>query len=499
MEKKGKWMKWMKRPDRTGGMLVCLVVLFSAAFLIGSARTPGIHGTSATDSSVFRYIARGIAGGKLIYRDMFDHKGPLLYLINFIGYKIHADFGIWLLEYANMAATLGISYLAVKKLLQNRVLSMTVVLLSYRLLLSYYEGGNLVEEYSMCFLAVALYYFTCYFVDGTVKTKQVAVCGVCFVCVCMLRPNGIGAWVVFVLAVLVDLCRQKKWEELRRDILAFVLGCVLCLLPFLLYFTVTGIWKDFWECYIVFNGRYTAAGSKRAIIAEMCNLFGTGYIPGILVAAFALLFMRTRDAIPVKWLLPVCLGNVLLNFVLCCMSGRGYGHYGMTVLPSLCLLCAAMARVLLEFCREHAVEKTVGTLLVFGLSVAFLSDMQWLPQLAHNIGGYVQKIGQAGEKEVVKVITENSAPGEEILVWGVDSHLYVEADRLAACRLFYQAPLAEIDPKFWRETVREINEGAPRLLVVNKNYAHCLQWEEVSWEYEPIWNSDAYDLYKRKD
>ncbi len=495
----GKIRKRVKWPDRTGRMLTCLVIVFSAAFLIGSQRAPGIHGTSGVDSSVFRYIARGIAGGKLIYRDMFDHKGPLLYLINFIGYKIHADFGIWLLEFANLAATLGFSYLAVKKALQNRVLGMTVVLLSYRLLLSYYDGGNLVEEYSMFFLAVALYYFTCYFLDGTVKTKQVAVCGACFICVCMLRPNGAGAFAVFVLAVLADLCRQKKWEELRRDILAFLLGCVLCLLPFLLYFTVKGIWKDFWECYIVFNGRYTAAGSKRAILAEMCNLFGTGYIPGVLAAASAMLCMRTRDTFAKKWFLLVCLANVLLNFVLCCMSGRGYGHYGMTVLPSLCLLHAAMVRVLLEFCREHAVEKAVGTLLAFGLAFVFLSDMQWLPQLAHNFGGYVQNIGQAGEKEVVQVIAQNTTPEEEILAWGVDSYLYVEADRLAACRLFYQAPLAVIDPKFWRETIREINDSGPRLLVVNKNYAHCLLWDGVSWEYEPIWQNDAYDVYKRKD
>ena len=44
------------------------------------------------------------------YRDSFDHKGPLLFIINFLGNKISSYRGIWVFELLFMVITIFILY-----------------------------------------------------------------------------------------------------------------------------------------------------------------------------------------------------------------------------------------------------------------------------------------------------------------------------------------------------------------------------------------------------
>ena len=56
------------------------------------------NNAASTDSAVFQYIARMILDGKMPYRDVFDHKGPLIYLFNTAGLFISKQIGLWIVE-----------------------------------------------------------------------------------------------------------------------------------------------------------------------------------------------------------------------------------------------------------------------------------------------------------------------------------------------------------------------------------------------------------------
>ena len=61
-----------------------------------------------TDSSVFLYIGKMMQNGYVPYRDLFDHKGILLYFIQFLGNVITPGSftGMWLLEAVNTSITM---------------------------------------------------------------------------------------------------------------------------------------------------------------------------------------------------------------------------------------------------------------------------------------------------------------------------------------------------------------------------------------------------------
>ena len=60
---------------------------------------------SSFDSATFQVIGRGMLKGLVPYKDLFDHKGPILFYIQALGCLINKDFGIYFLQIVNVFVT----------------------------------------------------------------------------------------------------------------------------------------------------------------------------------------------------------------------------------------------------------------------------------------------------------------------------------------------------------------------------------------------------------
>ena len=86
-------------------ILIGAFILF-AGFCITMASTlnPFTRSMPGRDSSVQIYFARMTLEGRLPYKEMFDHKGSFMHLIDMIGLTIAGGrtVGIWFLEWLSM-------------------------------------------------------------------------------------------------------------------------------------------------------------------------------------------------------------------------------------------------------------------------------------------------------------------------------------------------------------------------------------------------------------
>ena len=172
-------------------------------FLFHSPLHPWIGSACGTDSSVFQTIALMMKKGYMPYRDSFDHKGPLIYIINYIGKSISNYRGVWVIEYMSLTATMCIFYLIAKIINKNCIQAIISVFAGESMLFQYFEGGNFTEEYAMLFIAVGICIFLDYMVKGKITRVRLIICGFCFGAVCMLRVNMVVVWIVYCPAVFI--------------------------------------------------------------------------------------------------------------------------------------------------------------------------------------------------------------------------------------------------------------------------------------------------------
>ena len=58
---------------------LCLLVLYSS---------PLYKGLPDIDSSVFQVMGKGMLENKIMYKELFDHKGPIVYIINSLAFLV---------------------------------------------------------------------------------------------------------------------------------------------------------------------------------------------------------------------------------------------------------------------------------------------------------------------------------------------------------------------------------------------------------------------------
>lgn len=213
-------------------------------------------GDCYTDSGVFMSIGQHMMKGFMPYRDIFDHKGPLIYVINWLGMSIKYNHGVWLMELITMVVTALLVY-KLARLFCNRFFSILTFLISFWTIESYFSDGNLCEEYALPWLMMSLFFFTDYLLNKKINNTRLFLIGFGCTMVSLLRINMIGLWVVLCVAILIKLVVEKDFLFLKKTILWFLIGFLSGVLPFLIWLMLTGSMKAFIEQYFIFNFRYS--------------------------------------------------------------------------------------------------------------------------------------------------------------------------------------------------------------------------------------------------
>lgn len=99
----------MAQAERLLAFAACVVASAALVFLCSS--TSPLFSIMSDDSSIFLVIGKYWHEGVLPYRDLWNSKGPFLFLVNAIGYGItQSALGVALIQVAFMSFTLLFTY-----------------------------------------------------------------------------------------------------------------------------------------------------------------------------------------------------------------------------------------------------------------------------------------------------------------------------------------------------------------------------------------------------
>jgi len=480
------------------------IILFFGAFaflLLCSPLSPLSRIISTGDTSVYVYCAQQILEGKIMYKDIFDHKGPLLYAINIFGLIIGRGntIGIWFFQIVSLLTSLFFIYKSIR-LFYDRSIALIASLSSLFLFMMALSGGNLPDEYAVCFISIAMYYFFKLFGRDSIKKKYYLIIAICFGCVLLLKPNLTIMWVVGWFLHLIFLIKDKNVNALKTFFLFSFLGVIIILIPFLLYFYITDSFADFKFCYWDFNQAYSDPSIKNMFI----RLTQRAYLYPIYRYCNAHIFLFSFLIIAVvnfkyfrnKKLIAFIALTLILSIIVISLGQYLLVFYYLLLVPMLSFTFAMIYHFVQKNISYHSTLICCTLFLLINslsLSVVYtLTKGNLTPNLSRqNIIPYVKKV---------------TNPQDEIAIFGNSCWVYSLSERQSASKYIYTHPIIftnKYGEQIFNKYYIDIETKKPKLIIVSdkasiNNYSQLLSFIHSNYSQCENFDSGNIECWIRK-
>ena len=254
-------IKWSERPDMRERRVDLLVCALAATVLLTlcSMCSPLYPLNIWVDPNCLMTVGRAMKHGSVLYRDIYEQKGPLIYLIHMLAACVteKSFFGVFLFEIAAWTATL---YAACRMIAQRTgawmARSGAVLFAGVAIVGRSFVRGDTAEEFCLPFLmaALALFFRHTEREDGPMSLKEMFLCGLLAGFVATIKYTVLGLF-LGLCATQAVLCigRQGGLRRLMASAGVFLAGMVIPVLPWLVYFAVNGALSDAYLAYIYNN------------------------------------------------------------------------------------------------------------------------------------------------------------------------------------------------------------------------------------------------------
>lgn len=359
---------YMRSASR-GGLFAAAVCLLAALICITivSKCSPLYAFHDGNDVNWFLTMGRGMAQGKVPYKDLFEQKGVLLYMLFTLNYLICGNslYFIWIVEVVCLALFCFIAF-RTARLFAGYVPSLAVALICAPLASSSYafaSGGGEVEEYFLPMLTYAVYLAVRMLRGERLPLCCAAICGMFSGIIFWIKYTSLVMFAVLAVCIFVECCLNGKARLGFAYAGIFVAAFVAVSVPPLVYFVVNGALGDMWRVYFLDNifgygVRWIPRLGSMLLNVLLCS-------PLYAAAAFALLFVWKRDcAVRHKVYFTAM---VALTFLVQCVTAGGIVYYHLVMAAFLPLgllgartgIAAAAAAVCAPFRGNCGVSSVV--------------------------------------------------------------------------------------------------------------------------------------------
>lgn len=316
---------------------ILLMVAFVFVFLCSTTTSPLYLNNPfwwMGDSGIFQEFGLLILDGGTPYVDIFDHKGPILFFVQALGLWINRAWGLMLLQIISLFATM-VCWKEILSLLKVEGLcSYIILLLILFFLFSYYERGNLCEEWSLPYLSYVFYLFLRYCIGGRkISSIEYWISGFCLGMIFFIRANNAVPLIGFLLYFLFKRIIDKDMV-LFADLLKMVFGFLIVTIPTVSFYYFKAGWTGVEEMIygtFLFNFDYV---TKSIDLGTWKNIIYYSSIVTFLVLTI-LLFRKEQKILYIM---------LLMSYLFSTMAIGGFKalHYLQIFIPlylvTLCLL-----------------------------------------------------------------------------------------------------------------------------------------------------------------
>jgi len=278
------------------------------------------------DNAIFQSMGKMIVDGKIPYKEMFDHKGPVMFYLNAFGQLFFPyKQGILIVETINIFL-ISVVLFKILQLIGDTKKTILLYLIFLIIVPFLYSGGNFSEGYSMVPLFVSLYIGYKYlFKERKISKTDAFILGLCYSFIVWIRANNAGFLSGVCLFLFISSIRYKDWQSLRNIIIFPILGIIPLSLIIVGYFWHEDALDEMIYGTFTYNVKY---------LTEYVSIFGRHmwrYLLVLVVLAIGnyMEYRNSRDKNVIYFSVLVYIFSFITSSV-----GDMYKHYVMLMLPA---------------------------------------------------------------------------------------------------------------------------------------------------------------------
>ncbi len=471
--KKNALARWFKKY----GWIVYLFLISVVIALFAFQSSPLYPINSWEDPNCFLTVGRAVLDGKVMYRDIYEQKGPYVYFVHMFAALISdtSFLGVWILEIINLFFCMFFVAKIVGLYGHKRYVCLFIAtLVAISACFSYaMVAGDSVEEFSSAF-----YLWLLYVTVKNIKTEQdftllqYLFIGVTAGIVFWSKFTIVGIYVGWFAYFIWRNIRAKRYKEIGKGVLCIIGGVALVTLPWMIYFLAHNAIGDWLTSYLYNNiFVYSEGDGLFAKILATIQAIGLTLVQNAQYNLFVLLgvvwFALTKkgeERWVLTWILPI-------TTVILYIGGRGYRYYGLPLYVfsvfgwvSLLELLERKSVVFIKRLGAGAMAIMVSISLVF----FFVNGNQ------HYI---FRDKEDTAQYQVARYIQEYGDDDPTLLTWGrLDSGFYLATEQVPQFKHFNKLniPLQEM----YDEVQRYMDEGLADFVI------YCVDKDGKGLEHE---------------
>jgi hypothetical protein len=429
------------------------------------------------DEGIYQVLGIGIKAGRLLYRDIFDNKPPLLYFLyslvssdQFLIRSISLIFGlvsVWIFFYLS------------KKLLDNPKASyISTSIFAVLFGLPLIEGNIANAENFMLLLNILAGYLVLKSLDVKkikIKYRMLFTAGFILGLSFLFKIVAVfdlAAFLAFLFFVnyskkLLDILNIKNFIKEVQNLLPLILGFLIPIITTAIFFLLNHAFSDFLTATLFSNVGYVGYGNK-LIIPQ-----GFLILKLILLGAFAFFIFYKRRILGNSF----AFASLWLAFSLfnAFFSQRPYTHYVLVLLPAFCLMIGLF--LLNKNFSKLSGILTIASFIAVLLSFTFyIKTVLYYPNFAFFVldGTRVSSYQRFFDKsttwnyEISSYINSHSSPKDNIFIWGNNAQVYYLTGKLPPGKYTAAYHIASYKDGY-SNTQKGLDLSKPKFIVVMPN------------------------------
>ena len=420
------------------------------------------------DANCLLTVGRVMKSGGVLYRDIYEQKGPLLYLIHALAACISdtSFWGVYLLEIPTLTAALYAAY----RLLRLRAgacfsLGAAAVWGALTVTGGAFMRGDSAEEFCLPLLtaALALAYAEYGRRVKPMRAKRLLVCGVLAGCVAAIKYTLLGAMVGLCAVEGVLALKEGGVKRAAQSAGVFLAGMAVPILPWALYFAANGALSDAYTAYLynnifLYSGEAASWGQKLRELARYVAQNALWAVPAAL--GLISLALDRGETAAVRGCV---IAMAACQFAAVFLVGRVWAYSLLALAAFGVVGCMQLHRALKKIGRPRA-EKALT-------AAACAASLLWAYFATPNAFLRGQKLDELAQGRLAAVVED----GATLLQYShLDDGLYLAAHTLPQEKYFVRL---NVQSGEMREALdRAVREGEPDYVLVS--------WRELPAEFD---------------